>query len=93
MDENYFVKKIAMILHEFWKDEKLADGFHLPEKCPIFEKNSDNQDVLNSSDIIHCNKCDFQLKEFCELENYVRENYLQKAKIYFDKFISNDNNS
>ncbi len=37
--------QLARILFDFWKNTKIKEGYHLPSKCPIYERNSDNADI------------------------------------------------
>ena len=74
--------QLARILFDFWKNTKIKEGYHLPSKCPIYERNSDNADIQENADIIHCGHCNAQLCEFDELDDYVRQEYLELAKKY-----------
>ena len=74
--------QLARILFDFWKNTKIKEGYHLPSRCPIYERNSDNVDIQENADIIHCGHCNAQLCEFDDLDEYVRQEYLELAKKY-----------
>ena len=75
-------EQLARILFDFWKQTKIKEGYHLPSRCPIYGRNSDNFDIQENADIIHCGHCNAQLCEFDELDGFVRQEYMEKAEGY-----------
>lgn len=87
MTKEIVIKKLAEIIFDLWKESRIEEGYHLPEKCPKFEKNSDNEEILKNADLIHCSKCDFNLSDFNFLDNYKKEEYFNKAEKLYSKII------
>ena len=83
---NPIIKKISEYLFNKWKNEKISEGYHIPELCPEYEKDSENEKVIESADLIHCHKCLTNLVEFENLDDYVKEEYIKKAGELFDDF-------
>jgi hypothetical protein len=72
-------EKLAAYLHYEWKEKREEQGYHLPGKCPNFEKQRDEDIDTMDSDMIHCNKCDINMCDFSILEKTVKNDYLKKA--------------
>ncbi|HOJ63138.1 MAG TPA: hypothetical protein PLE45_01845 [Spirochaetota bacterium] len=79
------IKKIAEYLFNKWKEEKIQEGYHLPKLCPVYEKKDENEQSIQD-DIIHCNKCLIDLVSFEDLDNYLKEEYLNKAEDLYNDF-------
>lgn len=76
-ENEIIIKKIALILHKIWKQEKETEGFHFPRLCPTYEsKENDDEE----SDLIHCNKCLSNLCDYNDLPEYKKNEYLKKAE-------------
>jgi len=87
MDEEKIISILASILRDLWIEERIKEGYHLPEKCPVYEKSGDNEDILKTSDLIHCRKCDPNLRDLGEIDNFTKEEYLKRAEIFYEKML------
>ena len=76
--------QLARILFDFWKTTKINEGYHLPSRCPVYERNSDNADIQENADIIHCGRCNAQLCDFDKLDDYVKDEYEALAGKYLE---------
>ncbi|HPO49260.1 MAG TPA: hypothetical protein PLO89_02950 [Spirochaetota bacterium] len=74
----------AKFFFEKWKEEKIAEGYHLPDLCPKFEKNYEKEDDVKNADLIHCNKCNSDLTDFDKLGKYLKDKYLNEANKLLD---------
>ena len=74
--------QLARILFDFWKKTKIKEGYHLPSRCPVYERNSDNADIQENADIIHCGRCSSQLCSYEELDEYAQDEYKTLAEEY-----------
>ncbi len=86
--EDEIINKLARYLHKVWCDSKKQDGYHSPEKCPTIEIKN-NEDELKDIDIIHCNKCVVNIKEFDKLDSINQKKYMDEAKKMLDELEKN----
>ena len=61
--DDLILERLGKVFYQLWKEEKHAQGYHLPELCPNYEKPEDKEDVNTNDDLIHCNKCLSNLKD------------------------------
>lgn len=81
---NDTIVKLARYLHSTWRDEKEQNGYHLPQKCPQFEHSYDEEIDTMDDDLIHCNKCNINMCDFDNLEEFVKKSYYEKAQKMHD---------
>lgn len=82
-NKDIILRKIAEYLFNEWKEEKLKEGYHLPELCPSYEKSEEER---VEDHIIHCNKCLINLCSFNNLDDHIRKDYLSKAEKLYNDF-------
>ncbi len=76
---NTIIDKLAKTLYDAWKEEKQAQGYHSPLKCPNYERIEEDKELSPNSDLIHCSKCLSGLTEYKNLDDYQKNKYKNNA--------------
>lgn len=77
------IEKLAGFLHSNWKDEMENEGYHLPEQCPNFEDDYDEEKETADKYLIHCRKCNVHMCSFDKLEEYQKHKFHDRAQTMF----------
>ena len=85
--DNQVILKLAEYLHNNFKSEKEKEGFHVPQKCPNFERQYEEDHETMDADFIHCNKCNINMCDFINLENFEKDKYIAGAQKMYDAFM------
>lgn len=79
------INKLAEFLHSQWKKEMESEGYHLPEKCPNFEDDFDEEKETADKFLVHCRKCNMHMCSYETLEDFQKEKFLKQARdLYTD---------
>lgn len=75
MDVSFLEKNVEFLcdkVHQAWMKEKLDQGFHAPDVCPLFDP-SDDKRANTSKFTKHCGKCHTDLYPYDELPENIKE--------------------